>query len=189
MRILLAIHNAYTDHTSGAALSMRILMQWLKEAGHEVQVLGTARFDASPPADLTKHLAEHDIFAMRTVPSKAFLRSVTRVSNLGPGRPTLDFTLNDVPVRKLLTKAARNTPADRFESEQFLFLLSEILSKAPPDVFVTYGGHPVVQEAMGRGNAAGALVVFALHNQGYENRRRFDPVDHVYTCSPYLRNF
>jgi hypothetical protein len=30
MRMLLAIHNAYTDHTSGAALSMRILMQWLR---------------------------------------------------------------------------------------------------------------------------------------------------------------
>ena len=49
MRILLAIHNAYTDHTSGAAQSMRILMQWLAEAGHDVRVLGTARFDARPP--------------------------------------------------------------------------------------------------------------------------------------------
>ncbi|MBA2302779.1 MAG: hypothetical protein H0W08_09115 [Acidobacteria bacterium] len=49
MRVLLAIHNAYTDHTSGAVHSMRILMQWLAEAGHEVRVVGTARFDARPP--------------------------------------------------------------------------------------------------------------------------------------------
>ncbi len=155
MRILLAIHNAYTDHTSGAALSMRILMQWLKEADHEVQVLGTARFDARPPGDLMQHLAEHGVSARRSPPSKAFLRTVKRVSNLGPGRPTLDFTLNRVPVRMLLTKAPRNTPADRFESEQFLFLLSEILSKTPPDVILTYGGHPIVEETMRRGRAVG----------------------------------
>ena len=35
MRILLAIHNAYTDSTSGAAHSMRIMMQWLAEGGHD----------------------------------------------------------------------------------------------------------------------------------------------------------
>lgn len=112
MRILLAIHNAYTDHTSGAALSMRILMQWLREAGHDVQVLATARFDARPPTDLMKHLAEHEIFPVRSPPSKAFLRSVKRVSNLGPGRPTVDFTISNVPVRMLLTNAPRNTPGD-----------------------------------------------------------------------------
>jgi hypothetical protein len=58
VRILLAIHNAYTNHTSGAAHSMRILVQWLSVAGHQVSVLSTARFDARPPADLLKHLAE-----------------------------------------------------------------------------------------------------------------------------------
>ena len=189
MRILLAIHNAYTDHTSGAALSMRILMQWLREAGHDVQVLATARFDAKPPADLMTHLAEHEIVPVRRPPSRASQRSVKRVGNLGPGRPTVDFRLCDVPVRMLLTKAPRNTPADRFEADQFLFLLDEILSEGTPDVLVTYGGHPVVEETMRRGRAAGALVVFALHNYGYEDRRRFDHVDHVYSCSPYLAAF
>lgn len=58
MRILLAIHNAYTDHTSGAAHSMRIIMQWLAEAGHDVRVLATARFDARPPGDLLQGRAE-----------------------------------------------------------------------------------------------------------------------------------
>ena len=105
MRILLAIHNAYTDHTSGAAHSMRILMQWLAEAGHDVRVLGTARFDARPPADLMQHLVEQGVSARRSPPSKAFLRTVKRVSNLGPGRPVLDFILNGVAVRMLMTKA------------------------------------------------------------------------------------
>ena len=186
MRILLAIHNAYTDSTSGAAQSMRILMQWLAEAGHDVRVLGTARFDARPPADLMQHLAEHGVSPRRSPPSKVFLRSVKRIANLGPGRPTLDFTLNGVSVRMLLTKAPRNTPADRFEADQFLFLLDQILSESRPDLLVSYGGHPVVQEAMRRARAAGARIVFTLRNRGYEDRRYFDHVDHVFTTSPYL---
>ena len=38
--------------------------------------------------DLMQHLAEHGVSARRSPPSKAFLRSVKRVGNLGPGRPT-----------------------------------------------------------------------------------------------------
>ena len=161
-------------------------MQWLAEAGHDVRVLGTARFDAKPPADLMQHLVEHGVSARRSPPSKAFLRTVKRVGNLGPGRPTLDFNLKRVPVRMLLTKAPPNTPADRFECEQFLFLLEEILTEFSPELLVAYGGHPVVQETLRRARAAGALTVFSLRNHGYENRRLFDHVDHVLTTSPYL---
>jgi glycosyltransferase involved in cell wall biosynthesis len=186
VRILLAIHNAYTDHTSGAAHSMRILMQWLAEAGHEVSVLSTARFDARPPADLLKHLAEHDIEARRMPPSKAFLRTVKRVSNLGPGKPLLDFELNGVAVRMLMTKAPPNTPADRFEADQFLFLLDEILSARSIDILVSYGGHWVVQEAMRRARERGVTTVFSLRNWGYEDRHFYHHVDHVFTTSPYL---
>ena len=186
MRIVLAIHNAYTDHTSGAAQSMRILMQWLAQAGHDVRVLSTARFDARPPADLMRHLGEHGIAAQRTAPSKAFLRSVTRSANLGPGRPTLDFTLNGVTVRMVLTRAPQNTPADRFEGEQFLFLLDEMFAEARPDVLVTYGATPLVQEALRRARARGVLAVFTLRNYGYEDRRHYTHVDHVFTTSPYL---
>jgi glycosyltransferase involved in cell wall biosynthesis len=186
MRILLAIHNAYTDHTSGAAQSMRILMQWLADAGHDVRVLATARFDARAPGDVMQHLVEHGISARRRPPSKAFLRSVKRASNLGPGRPTVDFTLNGVAVRMLLTKAPVNTPAERFEAEQFLFLLDEMFGAAPPNMLVTYGAHPVVQEALRRARERGVLTVFTLRNYGYEDRRHYVHVDHVFTTSPYL---
>jgi glycosyltransferase involved in cell wall biosynthesis len=186
MRILLAIHNAYTDHTSGAAQSMRILMQWLADAGHDVRVLATARFDARPPANLAEHLAEHGVSARPTPPPAAFLRSVKRARNLGPGRPVLDFTLNGVIVRMLMTKAQPKTPASHFEEDQFLFLLDEILVGFAPNLLVTYGSHRVVQEAMRRARAAGVLVVFTLRNRGYDDRRLFDHVDHVFTTSPYL---
>src|SRR6476660_2182650 len=103
MRILLAIHNCYTDSTSGAAHSMRIMMQWLADGGHECKVLGTARFDARPPDSIDNHLAALDVPLRRHPPSKAFVRSVKKPANVTVGRPTVDFTLNDVPVTMLLT--------------------------------------------------------------------------------------
>ncbi len=187
MRILLAVHNAYTDHTSGAALTMRILMRWMAQDGHDARVLATARFDARPPASVHQHLAEHGISPRRVPPSRAFLATVKkRTANLGPGRPTLEFRLDGVPVTMLLTSAPRNTPADRFEGEQFLFLLDQILDGFRPDLLVTYGGHPVVEEAMRRARERGAVTVFALHNYGYEDAGHFTHVDHVTTCSPFL---
>jgi glycosyltransferase involved in cell wall biosynthesis len=189
MRILLAIHNAYTDHTSGAAHSMRILMQWLAEAGHDVRVLGTARFDARPPASLAQHLAEHEISAKRQPPPKGLLRAVQRPANAGPGRPTFEFTLRGVPVTMLATSAARNTPAERFEADQLLFLLDHLLRSFAPDIVVSYGGHPVVHEVMRRARIKGSRVVFTLRNYGYEDRRHYEHVDHVFTTSPYLSRF
>ena len=186
MRLLLAIHNAYTDHTSGAAQSMRILMQWLREAGHDVSVLCTARFDAKPPSNILQHLADHSLTARRTNPPKEFARSSRRTQNLGPGRPLLDFTIRDVPVTMLWTNARANTPADRFEADQFLFTLDRQLIHVRPDVLLTYGAHPVVYEAMRLARERGIRTVFTLRNYGYEDRRYFEHVDHVFTTSRYL---
>lgn len=186
MRILLAIHNAYTDSTSGAAHSMRILMQWLTEGGHDCRVLSTARFDARPPDDLDRHLAELDVPLRRSAPSKAFVRSVRKPANTIVGRPTVDFTLGGVPVTMLLTRAQSGSEADGFEGEQFLFLLERVFEQFKPDVLLTYGGHPVVLEAMNRARRRGVLTVFTLRNYGYEDRTYFRHADHVFTCSPYL---
>jgi len=187
MRILLAVHNAYTDQTSGAALTMRVLMRWMAQDGHETRVLGTARFDARPPANMLQHLTEHGISPRRIPPSKAFLASVKhRPANLGPGRPTFEFTLDEVPVTMLLTSAPPKTPADRFEGDQFLFLLDHMLAEFRPDVLVTYGGHFVIQEAMRLAKESGVITIFALHNYGYDDPSVFAHVDHVTTCSPYL---
>ena len=189
MRILLAIHNAYTDHTSGAAHSMRIIMQWLAEAGHEVRVLGTARFDARPPSNLAQHLTDHEIVAVKHPPPKAMLRVVRRPANLGPGRPTFEFVHRGVPVTMLATSAPKNTPAERFEREQFVYHFDQQLQYFEPDVVLSYGGHPVIREVMRRARAAARRTVFTLRNYGYEDRSYYEHVDHVFTTSPYLSRF
>ncbi len=186
MRILLAVYNAYTDSTSGAAHSMRIVMQWLRDGGHDSRVLCTARFEAKPLDDFEAHLAELGVPLRRSPPSKVFVRSVKKPRNMVVGRPTVDFVLSDVPVTLLHTRAHPGSSADRFEAEQFLFLLDDVLAQFKPDLLLTYGGHPVVQETMRRARRRGVMSVFSLRNFGYEDRRYFEHVDHVFTCSPYL---
>jgi glycosyltransferase involved in cell wall biosynthesis len=186
MRILLAVHNAYTDHTSGAAHSMRILMQWLQRSGHDCRALATARFDGKPPDDLNAHLSQLGVPLRRSPPSKAFVRSVRKPANMVVGCPTADFTLEGVPVTMLLTRAKAGSPASRFDAEQFLFILDDVLQQFQPDLLLTYGAHQVVQEAMRRARTRRITTLFTVRNFGYEDRRYFEHADHVFTCSPYL---
>jgi glycosyltransferase involved in cell wall biosynthesis len=161
-------------------------MKWLREGGHECRVLGTARFDARPPDDFDAHLTELGVPLRRAPAPKAFVRSVRKPANVVVGRPTVDFLLDDVPVTTLVTRAQRGSPAERYELEQFLFHLEDAFHQFRPDVLVTYGGHPLVQETMSRARRRGVRSVFALHNTGYEDRKYFEHVDSVLTCSAYL---
>jgi glycosyltransferase involved in cell wall biosynthesis len=86
----------------------------------------------------------------------------------------------------LLTRAQPGSPSERFEVDQFLFLLDGVLHQFTPDLLLTYGGHPAVQESLRRARRRDVITVFTLRNYGYEDRRFFQHVDHVFTCSPYL---
>ncbi|MBI3455597.1 MAG: glycosyltransferase [Candidatus Rokubacteria bacterium] len=188
MRLLLAIHNVYTDYTSGAAHSVRILMQWLTEAGHECRVLATARFDARPP-DIDEHLAKLGVPLRRTPPSPTFIRSVRKPRNVVAGRPTVHFTLDAVPVTMLMTRQNGVDRPDPLESAQYLYLFDEMMQRFRPDLLLAYGAHPVVREAMRRARRRGVVTVFTLRNRGYEDRRWFKDVDHVLTTSPFLTEY
>jgi len=102
------------------------------------------------------------------------------------GCPTIDFTLQGVPVTMLQTRAKTGSPSERYEAEQFLFILDDMFREFQPDLLLTYGAHAVVQEAMRRARARRITTVFTLRNYGYEDRSYFEHVDHVFTCSPYL---
>jgi len=86
----------------------------------------------------------------------------------------------------LLTRAKAGSPSERYEAEQFLYVLDDMLPEFQPDLLLTYGAHTVVQEAMRRARARSITTVFTVRNYGYEDRRYFEHVDHVFTCSPYL---
>src|SRR5580765_5436513 len=106
VRVLLAIHNVYTEFTSGAARSVRTMMEWLAGDGHACQVLSTGRFEATPDAELRSHLAQLGITPRRhRAPSGSVLD---------------DFTLAGVAVTAMETQGHSPTEVDREESRQFL---------------------------------------------------------------------
>lgn len=186
MRILLAVHNAYTDNTSGAARAARTLMEWLSDGGHECAVLGTARFDAKPPDDLDAHLGELGVPLERRKPPEPFGQYVRGRGGTGRGRKTVGFTLNGVPVTMLVTQHNRSDEPNRREYEQFFYHFDMACAAMRPDLVITYGGHPVIGEAMRRAQEQGITTLFRLPNYGYERKRYFQNADYVLAPSAYL---
>ncbi len=176
MRILLAIHNAYTDSTSGAARSVRTIVEWLAAAGHDCRVLATARFDGIAPDSIDEHLAELDVAIEPLLATPADSSS----------RPAVQFELNNVPVTMLLTQHNRLDQPDREESRQYLTIFDDLVRRFEPELLFTYGGHSVVQESMRRARAGGITTLFTLRRTGYEDAFWFRHADHVLTASPYL---
>ncbi len=186
MRILLAIHNAYTDNTSGAARATRTLMEWLVEAGHECAVIGTARFDAKPPDDIDVHLSELGFNLDRQPAPEGFLEFLRGRGDEGIGCDTVRFAMNGVPVVMLKTQHNQAGEPDRTEFEQFLYHFDMLVAATRPDLVITYGAHPVVYESMRRANAQGVTTLFWLHNSGYEDKRHFEYADYVLTPCNFL---
>jgi hypothetical protein len=147
---------------------MRTLMQWLAQGGHACEVLATVRFDARPPADLEAHFAEQGVPFVRR-PAYAGRCSILR------------FTLNGVPVTTLMTRHNDGARPDAGESAQFLRELDKLLRAFAPDMVMSYGGHPVVGQALERARLRGVTTVFTLRNVGYDDRNFFRDVDHVFT--------
>lgn len=182
-KLLFAIHNAYTDNTSGAARSMRTIVEWLTASGFQCEVICTARFDAKPPESIASHLESLEI-----TPAREPLPRRLSKSGAAP-LPALSFELAGVPVTMLLTRHNRVESIDRGEFEQMSNLIKHRLKSSSPDMLLTYGAHGVVLEYMRQASQKGIPTVFSIRNYGYEDPRWFTWASHVLTCSPYLSRY
>ena len=105
MRFLLINNHCISDPTAGVVQSMRTLMRWLVEAGHECRVLTTARFETPVPFTIDHHLAGLGV-TIHWTGEAAKKRSRVRQKKARPS-PTRDvarFTLDGSRVTLLKTR-------------------------------------------------------------------------------------
>ncbi len=135
MRILLATHNVYTEFTSGAARSVRTMMEWLAGGGHACRVLCAGWFETTQGAELGPHLAQLGI--------------TPRQRAVAGGRTVLDCTIAGVQVSMLATEDYTPSTPDRAEARRYLPAVPGRPARVPPGP-----GHDLWQPSRaGRGDA------------------------------------
>ena len=177
MRFLLANNHCISDPTAGVTHSLRTIVEWLAEAGHDCQVLTTARFESPVRFTIEEHLRDQGV----VVPAGGPRGKKGRAD-----RPVVHYAVKDVPVTLLLTRHNDEQRPDRAESAQYLALFDNLLDDFAPDQVITCNGHPMILEAMARARARRVTTAFAVRGFGYYEPRYFDDVDHAFTCSQYL---
>ncbi len=175
MRFLLVNNHCISDPTAGVTQSLRTIMEWLRDAGHECRILTTARFEARVTFTIDEHLSQHGVD--RTLVASA--RSKTK-------RPVIHYQVGGVPVTLLLTRHHDEARPDRREASQYSALVDELLDQWVPDQVIACNGHPMIFAALAEARKRGITTAFAVRGFGYYERRYFADVDHVFTCSQFL---
>jgi glycosyltransferase involved in cell wall biosynthesis len=186
VRFLLANNHCISDPTAGVTQSLRTIVEWLAEAGHECHVLTTARFESPVGFTIEEHLAQRGV----EVPTRAGGRPTRRRSVRGQmraaERPTVRYRVGTVPVTLLLTRHNDESRPDRAEALQYEATAAQLLADFAPDQLITCNAHPMIRAVMAQARARGVTTAFAVRGYGYYDSRYFEHVDHAFTCSQFL---
>ena len=185
MRFLFVNNHCISDPTAGVTQSLRTIMEWLADAGHACHILTTARFESPVIFTIEDHLAQQGVdrslLASPRSPSKRSAKARKAAE-----RPVVRYTVKGVPVTLLLTRHNDESRPDRAEAAQYLGLVDGLLDDFAPDQLIACNGHPMIFAAMAEARRRGITTAFAVRGFGYYERRYFDDVDHVFTCSQFL---
>jgi glycosyltransferase involved in cell wall biosynthesis len=181
VRFLLANNHCISDPIAGVTQSLRTIAEWLADAGHQVQVLTTARFESAVTFTIEEHLAQRGI----AVPSDGDASRGSKRARQAR-RPIVRYAVGKVPVTLLLTRHNDETRPDRGEAAQYLSVLDTMLRTFEPEVLIAANGHPMIAEAMRDARRRGVTTAYAVRGYGYDRREYFADVDHVFTCSAFL---
>jgi glycosyltransferase involved in cell wall biosynthesis len=96
------------------------------------------------------------------------------------------YAVRNVPVTLLLTRHNDESRPHPGESAQYLALVDELLEGFAPDQVIACNGHPMIFAALAAARRRGVTTAYAVRGFGYYDRRYFDDVDHVFTCSQFL---
>ena len=184
MRFLLVNNHCISDPIAGVTQSLRTIVEWLAEAGHECHVLTTARFESPVTFTIEEHLAQQGVSVppdeTGAEPGDVGGRSRRR------DRPAVHYAVRTVPVTLLLTRHNDERRPDRGEATQYLTILDTLLRSFAPDVLIAANGHPMIFEAIRDARRRGITTAFAVRGFGYDRRSYFADVDHAFTCSAFL---
>jgi len=183
VRFLLANNHCISDPTAGVTQSLRTIMRWLREAGHECRMLTTARFESPVTFTIEEHL-----FGLGVLLSdlQTAARHCHGERQRRRRRPVVHYVIDDVPVTLLLTRQNDESRPDRAESAQYHELLVDVLREFAPDQLIACNAHPMIRAALATAQKRGVTTAFAVRGFGYYEPRYFEHVDRAFTCSQYL---
>jgi glycosyltransferase involved in cell wall biosynthesis len=167
VRVLLVNNHCISDPTAGVTQSLRTIVEWLADAGHDCRVLTTARFEARVTFTLAEHLAQHGV-------------------SFSPRDRVVEYRVGRVPVTLVVTRHNDEARQNRKESAAYLARFDELVETFRPDQLIACNAHSMIFEAMSRARRRGITTAFAVRGFGYYNARYFKDVDHAFTCSQFL---
>ncbi len=185
MRFVLVNNHCISDPTAGVTQSLRTIVEWLTDAGHECHVLTTARFEGRVTFTIEEHLRGRGVAPLQEAGEGQKSERRRRGPRMAR-RPIVRYEVGKVPVTLLMTRHNDESLPDRAESAQFLALFEQLLDQFRPDLLIACNGHPMIFEAMARARRRAVTTAFAVRGFGYDRRRYFRDVDHAFTCSQFL---
>jgi glycosyltransferase involved in cell wall biosynthesis len=165
VRFLLVNNHCISDPTGGVTHSLRTIMSWLADAGHDCRVLTTARFESDVVFTIEEHLSGLGVEVSSRV---------------------VEYDAGGVPATLLLTRANDEAKPDPEETRWYLEWFEKEIQGFAPDQVIASNAHPMVQAAMARAHDRGITTAFAVRGYGYYSRHYFEHVHHAFTCSQFL---
>ncbi|NBB83306.1 MAG: glycosyltransferase [Alphaproteobacteria bacterium] len=156
------------DRTSGAAISVRNLMEALAAAGFDCDTFSAAHFD--PPHE---------------VPLGPLLGAAA--AHPDSRGKMLVQTLNGVRHQIFRTRSTRIRNMGGDERGVMRHLWHERLAAGPPDIIVTYGSGRLIEALLADARALGARTIFYLANAGYATAEPFASCDRIICPSDFLK--
>jgi glycosyltransferase involved in cell wall biosynthesis len=168
VRVLLINNHCISDPTAGVTQSLRTIMEWLADAGHDCHILTTARFESA----VTFTIADH-------------LRALG-VHSSSLAEPVVRYRVRGVPVTLLQTRHNDESRPHAKETKRYLALVDQLIDDFAPAQLIACNGHPMIFDALARARRRGITTAFAVRGFGYYDARYFEDVDHAFTCSQFL---
>src|SRR5689334_3442962 len=103
VKFLLVNNHCISDPTAGVTQSLRTIVEWLHDAGHDCHILTTARFEAPVIFTIEDHLTQQGVDPALLVTQPGRTKGQWKKLG-GVGRPVVHYSVKGVPVTLLLTK-------------------------------------------------------------------------------------